>query len=252
MRTIAVAIQKGGTCKTTTAVNLAAVLQKHGRRVLVIDVDPQGNASSYLGVRDSGRALWEVFAGNNPREECIRETSSGIALVPCGKQFASLEKVLVNEVGAETILRECLAPIADRFDYTIIDCPPSLGLTMISALVAADDVLIPVVPEVLPLEGVATFRETLEQVRKRLNPKLNLLGLVVSKADTTKLSRMVEAALRKSFGAAVFKTAVRKSVRVAESPSHKKPMTMYAPRDNATLDYVALTTEVLARLEAAA
>lgn len=252
MRTIAVAIQKGGTCKTTTAVNLAAILQRRGKRVLLVDVDPQGNASTYLGVRDDGRKLLEVYAGNAALADCIRETTSGISLVPCGKQFATLDKLLAQEIGAETILRECLAPVAERFDYALLDCPPSLGIMMITSLVAADDVLIPVVAEALPLEGVASFQETLALVRKRLNPKLNQLGIIVSKTENTNLSRDVEQALRKSFGDAVFKTAVRKSTRVAESPSHKQPMTSYAPRDRAAKDFEALTTEVLYRLEAAA
>lgn len=253
MRTIAVAIQKGGVGKTTTAVNLAASLVQHRQRVLLVDVDAQGNATKYLtGGRDDGRALLEVYAGNRGIADVIQQTSSGVDLVPSGAMFASAERLLAKEYGVEPILREALEPVADRYDLAIIDTPPSLGIMMITALAAADDVLMPVVTEALPLEGLRTFVETLTMVRKRINPKLRTLGVLACKVENTVLSRDVEKVLRQHFGADVFKATVRKSVRIAESPNAGKPIRLYAPKDRGAADYEAFAREVLVRLKEAA
>jgi chromosome partitioning protein len=248
MRKIAIANQKGGTGKTTTAVNLAAAIARRGQRVLLVDLDPQGNASTYLGHPSDGKEMLGVFANQTPLVDIIRSTDFGVDLAPSGEWFAGTDRVLAGEVGAEHVLREAIQQLPDRWDLLIMDCPPSLGLLSISALVAADEVLVPVHTEAMPLEGVAQFLRTIRRVQDRLNPNLRIIGVVASKTDSTKLSKSVEAAMRSSLGAQVFTAVVRKNVKVAESYSHKQPVTAYAPRSPGSADYDALATELLGRV----
>lgn len=244
MRTIAIANQKGGTGKTTTAVNLSASLADRGQRVLLMDLDPQGNASTYMGCPSDGRDMLSVFTGEKTLESIVQSTEFGVDVAPAGEWLAGVEKALANELGPELVLKEAVQALPDRWDMMIIDCPPSLGMLSISALVACGEVLVPVHTEAMPLEGVAQFYRTIERVRSRLNPTLKVAGVLSCKTDSTNLSRGVEQAMRQSLGAAVFDTVVRKNVKVAESYSHKKPVTRYAPRCPGSQDYQALATEL--------
>jgi chromosome partitioning protein len=249
MRRIAVANQKGGTGKTTTAVNLAAALVRKKKKVLLIDLDPQGNASTYLNCPSDGRDLLGVLGGQGEMVDIIRKTASGVDVIPTGEWLAGADKVLASEPGAEVVLRQALDKLPkQRWDILIMDCPPSLGLLSISALVAAHEVLVPVHTEAMPLEGVAQFLKTVQRIQERLNPKLELIGVLPSKTDSTKLSKSVEAAMRSSLGKKVFKTVVRKNVKVAESYSHKQPISDYAPKSPGSADYDALAVEVLKRV----
>lgn len=245
MRKIAIANQKGGTGKTTTAVNLAAALARRSSRVLLLDLDPQGNASTYLGCPTDGREMLKALGEQQGLEGLIRQSSFGVDVIPTGEWLAGVDKVLAAEVGAEFVLRDALRALPDRWDILLIDCPPSLGLLSVSALVAADEVLVPVHTEAMPLEGVAQFLRTLNRVQERLNPSLRIAGILASKTDSTKLSKSVEEAMRSSLGDNVFRTVVRKNVKVAESYSHKRPVTHYAPKSPASADFDALATELL-------
>jgi chromosome partitioning protein len=248
MRTIAIANQKGGTGKTTTAVNLAAALARRGKKVLLMDLDPQGNASTYLGCSCDGRDLLTVFADNTKILDHVRKSSFGVDVVPAGEWLSAADKVLAGEIGAEMILRKAIEALPPkRWDILIIDCPPSIGILSISALVAADEVLVPVHTEAMPLEGVAQFIRTIGRIQERLNTSLKITGIVASKTDSTNLSKNVEAAMRKSLGAQVFKTVVRKNVKIAESYSHQRPVLDYAPSSPGSADYDALALEVLKR-----
>lgn len=248
-KTVAIANAKGGTGKTTTAVNLSAALAVRGSRVLLIDLDPQGNASTYVGHPDDGRGMLSVFSGEKMLLEIVVPTKFGVDLAPAGEWLAGVERALAGELGAEMVFREAIAALpADRWDLIIVDCPPSLGLLSVSALVAANAVLIPVATEAMPLEGVAQFLRTVERVRGRLNPELKVAGVLPLRTESNNLSKSVESALRGSLGAGVFDHGIRKNIKVAESYSHKAPVSHYAPKSPGASDYKALAAELIERV----
>jgi chromosome partitioning protein len=249
MRVVAVAMQKGGSGKTTTAVNLAAALAEKGKRVLVVDVDPQANATSWLGVRDPGKGIFASLCENTPVAGIIVKTATpGVDLVPSSAWLVGAEKALAGEVGAETILRRRLAAVASSYDVALVDTPPTLGVLTVGALVAADDVLVPVEAHVMALNGLAQILRTVETVRDRLNEGLKLLGIVACRVDArTRHAVEVVEELRKRFPAETMRTAVRENVRLAEAPSFGQPVTLYDPRSAGAEDYRALAAEVLAR-----
>lgn len=248
MRTIAITNQKGGTAKTTTVVNLAAALGEAGKRVLVLDLDPQANASSWLGVRDGGRGLLEVFTEEGRRlDSLVRSTTAeNVELVPSSTWTASVEKALAGELGAEMILRTAVRRLpAHRWDFVLVDCPPALGLLTVSALVAVREVFVPVETTFLALEGLAALQKTLDAVCSRLNPDLLLSGIVASRVNRTRLSQEVVEALRARYDDRVFRTVIRENVKLAEAPSHAKPITTYDRRSAGAEDFRALAMEVL-------
>jgi len=247
-RVIAISNCKGGTGKTTTAVNLASALAEQGARVLLIDLDPQGHASIYVGVRNDGRELFDVFTGRRSLASAVVRTTFKLDLVPAGMLLAGAEKAVGGEIGAESIFREHVATLPDDWDFVIMDCSPSLGLLMISALTAADEVLIPVIAEAMPYEGVAQFLQTIQRVQTRLNPALRIMGVLPLKTDATKLSQTIEGALRKNLGDRVFDTVIRKNVKVGESFSKRMPVSAFAKKCPGTTDYAALAAEVLGRV----
>lgn len=250
MRVIAVTNQKGGSCKTATAVNLAAELVARGRRVLVVDLDPQGNASTYLGQRSDGRALLDALTTGGPLT--VQASDCGVDVVTAGEWLAPADKLLASEVGAETILRNALRALPRRWDLVLLDCPPSMGILSAMALTAAHAVLVPVFTEAAPLEGVALLMRTIERVRARLNPSLAVAGVIASRTDNTRLSRSVEAQLRSQLGDQVCTTVVRRNVQIAESYSHHQPIRLYAPDSIGAADYAALTTELVKRKQVSA
>lgn len=249
MRTVAVAMQKGGSAKTTTAVNLAAALAEKGKRVLVVDVDPQANATSWFGIRDAGKGLFAAICENGSVSDILVPTAaSGVDLVPSSAWLVGAEKALASEVGAETILRRRLKAVAGTYDVALIDTPPTLGILTVGALVAADEVLVPVEAHVMALNGLAQLLRTVGTVRDRLNEDLRLLGIVACRVDArTRHAQDVVEELRKRFPAEVFRTAVRENVRLAEAPSFGQPVTAYDPRSTGAEDYRALADEVLGR-----
>lgn len=246
VRTVAITNQKGGSGKTTTAVNLAAALGERGASVLVIDLDPQGSASSWFGVTDESRGLLGVLLGESSLLSLVRETSiPNVSIVPASAWLVGAEKALAGEVGAETILRSELAQLPARWDWVLVDCPPTLGVLALQALVGCRDLLVPVTAEAMAVHGLAALLQTLERVRARLNPKLRLLGILPCRVDArTRIAREVVDGLRERFGGEVFRTVIRESVRLTEAPSHHQPITIYAPASAGAEDYRALAAEL--------
>lgn len=247
MRTIAVAMQKGGSGKTTTSVSLAATLAEAGKRVLLVDLDPQANTTSWYAIRDAGKGMFACLCENARIDTIIANASvAGVDVAPASTWLVGAERALAAEVGAETLLRRRLRDVADRYDVALIDTPPTLGILTVAALVAADQVLIPVAAHVLALNGLAQLLDTIETVRDRLNDKLEVLGIVPCRLDArTRHGPEVVSELRRRFPAETFATAIRENVRLAEAPSFGLPITSYDTKSAGADDYRALAREVL-------
>ncbi len=247
----AIANQKGGVGKTTTAVNLAAFMAEAGKKVLLVDVDPQANATSSLGIDKNSLPLsiYHVLIGGLPIAEVITLTRwLRLDLVPSSADLAGAEVEMVGIKGREQLLKRALSPVADRYDYILIDTPPSLGLLTVNALVACHGVIIPVQCEYLPLEGLAQLMKTLRLVRASFNPELRIAGLVLTMYDPhTTLSRQVVQDVRSHFKGYVFRTIIPRSVRLSEAPSHGEPINVYAPRSIGAVAYKALAEELMGR-----
>ncbi|MDE0886120.1 MAG: ParA family protein [Myxococcota bacterium] len=248
-RVIAVANQKGGVGKTTTAVSMASCLAASERRTLLIDLDPQGNASSALGEVKPTQHIYNVLVGDCSLSEVTQATDLDyLSLVPAGPDLVGAEIELVNIERRERRLELSLAPALDRYDYVIIDCAPSLGILTINALTAAGSILVPLQCEYYALEGLARLMETTDLVRAQLNPRLALEGIVLTMVDPrNNLSRQVEAEVREHFGDRVFKTCIPRNVRLGEAPSHGLPILLYDIHSRGAVAYLQLTEELLRR-----
>lgn len=245
MRRVAVANQKGGVGKTTTVVNLGAALAERGHRVLVIDLDPQANASNWLDAVDAS-ALYNVFEKGEPLEGAVRPTAvPNLDLVPSSSWMTRAERNASTQAGAEMILRQAVEELpGDRWDTVLMDCPPALGLLCYSALAACDEVLIPVQTRVMPLAGLVALSQTIDTVKVRLNRRLRLSAVLACQVDRrTALSREIVEVLQERFGEQLMHAMIRESVRVAEAPGHRLPVTMYAPDSAAAADYRSAAAE---------
>ena len=246
----AIANQKGGVGKTTTAVNVGACIAEAGYDTLLVDVDPQANATVGLGVeRTRTPGVYEVLAGTASAHEAICACSVGaLKLLPAGPGLAGANLELPRIEGFEQRLRECLVPVTDRFEYVLLDCPPSLGPLTVSALVAADQVIVPLQTEYYALEGLAGLLDTLSLVKRELNPRLSVAGMLLTMHDgRTRLGRDVEREVREHFSDLVFSTVIPRNVRIGEAPSHGLPVTHHDPNSAGAEAYFELAKEVAAR-----
>jgi len=246
-RIYAFANQKGGVGKTTTAINLAACLAEAGERAVVVDLDPQANATSGLGMRANGTSTYDLLDGA-PLADLAKPTQfANLFLVPSRPELAGAVVELSQREDGEHFLAEALAGIED-FDFVLLDCPPSLGPLTVNALAAADRVIVPVQTEYYALEGLAQLVQSINMIKTRLNPRLAIAGVLLTMADTrTKLSADVEAEVRKHFGDLVFDVVVPRSVRVAEAPSHGLPVTHYDRRSRGAEAYWKVAMELVER-----
>ena len=259
LRVLAVANQKGGVGKTTTAINLGTALAAVGEKVLVIDLDPQGNASTGLGIPADMRVRtsYDVLAGTATVHESACQTAvPGLYVVPANADLVGLESELMGDQTRPYRLRDALAAMVARmrsineapFNYVLIDCPPSLNLLTLNALSAAHAVLVPVQCEFFALEGISQLKETIDQIRGSLNPKLEIQGVVLTMHDArTSLSRDVAAEVRTFFGPKVYETVIPRNTRVAEAPSHGKPILLYDYDCAGSQAYIRLATEIIER-----
>ena len=247
---IAIANQKGGVGKTTTAVNLSAALAEAGKKVLMADLDPQGNTTSGLGGRVNERnSVYDAMMGRTPLQECIQKTEiKKLHLLGSDIRLAGAEVELVSVSEREFFLKKLLGPVRDDYDYIFVDCPPSLSLLTLNALAAADTVLVPIQCEYYALEGVTSLMNTINRVKHTFNPHLEIEGILLTMLDgRTNLGLQVVDQVKKHFRKTVFATTIPRNVRLGEAPSHGEPICLYDPRSSGAAAYESLAKEVLAR-----
>ncbi|MFV2066700.1 MAG: ParA family protein [Pirellulales bacterium] len=259
MRSIAIINQKGGVGKTTTAVNLSAALADAGQRICLVDLDPQAHASMHLGIDPTDRpdSVYDVMSGEVGIEGVWRQVNENLVVAPSHIDLAAAEIELAGVVGREVILRDKLAAVSESFDYLLIDCPPSLGILTLNALAAVDDVLLPMQPHFLALHGLSKLLETVDLVRRRLNGRLRMAGVVFCMYEkATRLAAEVTQDVQRFFEESrgtnrpwndvrIFSSRIRRNIRLAEAPSFGESIFAYAPNSNGAADYRALSEEVL-------
>ncbi|MBV8545618.1 MAG: ParA family protein [Acidobacteria bacterium] len=248
---VALANQKGGVGKTTTAINLGASVAACERRVLLIDLDPQANATSGIGVTEADPSMYDVLIENMPLREIVRPTEiPTLFLAPSSVDLVGAEVELRDAIGREYFLKRVLEPIAADFDYILIDSPPSLGLLTVNGLTAANSVLVPLQAEYFALEGVSQLLATIDRVKSAVNPSLDVEGIVLTMYDERmNLARQVSEEVRNHFGEKVYKTVIPRNVRLSEAPSFGKPIILYDIRSRGSEAYVSLAREFIQRAE---
>lgn len=248
MRKIAILNQKGGSGKTTTAVNLSAALVERGRKVLLIDLDPQASTSAWYGHTEQSKALLNVFTQDLSINSAMVKTEiESLKLIPASTWLIGLEKALAHEVGSELILKRKLLELdQNEYDYVLIDCPPTLGILAINALCAVDELLIPVESRIMALSGLVQLLQTVDVIKDRLNSALKITGIVACRVDSrTKHSKEIVDELRNKFKDLVFDTIIRENVKLSEAPSFAQPIMQYDTESRGALDYRLLAQEVI-------
>jgi len=255
--------QKGGVGKTTTVINMGVFLAKAGKKVLLVDLDPQANLTSGLGVsvphgantditgKDSkARTIYDVLVNDNPVSEVFLSTDTkGLFILPSGIELSGAEVEMVNMISRESVLKKALEPVKDNYDFILIDCPPSLGILTVNALVAAEKVLVPIQCEYFALEGLGQLMNTVKLIRSKLNPTLDIAGVILTMYDArTNLSRDVAEEVKKFFKEQVFKTIIPRNIRLSEAPSHGQSIVEYDPSSTGSLAYRNLTDELIERM----
>lgn len=251
-KTVAFSNQKGGVGKTTTAINMAAYVAKEGKKVLLVDFDPQGNAGSGFGIQKNKleKTVYNLLMGNTSPAEVIYKTDvERLNIMPCNIDLAAAEVELVNLPRRESFLRDALSSVKNEYDFIMIDCPPSLGLLTLNALTASDCVVIPIQSEFFALEGLTQLLNTIKLVKQRmLNPNLYLSGVILTMNDTrSTMSKQVTAEIRSFFGGKVYETAVPRNIKLCESPSFGVPVMLHAPKSSGAVAYQKLAKEFLTR-----
>ncbi|WP_298134964.1 ParA family protein [Acidiferrobacter sp.] len=247
-RVVAITNQKGGVGKTTTSINVAAAIAEHGRRVLLIDLDPQGNATMGSGASGAERGLYDVLLGETEAQSAITKAGCGLDVLAAQADLSGAELELAQAPQREQRLRRALVPLAAHYDHIYIDCPPALSLLTVNALVAADAVLIPMQCEYYALEGLTALLGTIRRVRAQLNPALTIEGLLRTMFDPRNtLALEVSDQLTRHFGGQLFQTIIPRNVRLAEAPSHGMPVIQYDRASRGAQAYLALAAEILAR-----
>lgn len=256
MPIISIAIQKGGSGKTTTAINLAAALHRKGKKVLLVDADPQANLTQSLGVaKEPDRNLYteleKITAGKDSSlEEVIIETASGLPIVPSSIELANSEMELVSVYGREKVFSWMLKPLDNQYDYIFIDCPPAIGMLTVNALVTSHYVLLPLQAEFLPMKGLQSFIRSFKRIQKQLNPDVSILGYLLTKFDTRKnMTKRVLGQLTEEFGDLVFETKIRTNIALAKAQEKGVDIFSYDQNCNGAQDYMQLATELLTKVE---
>lgn len=248
-KVIAIANQKGGVGKTTTTINLSAALGAKGKKVLVIDMDPQGNTTSGFGVEKNEveNTIYELMLGEVPVKECIiSEVSKGVSIIPSNVNLAAAEIELSNENRKEYIVKDEIEFIKDDYDYIIVDCPPSLSMLTVNAMTTADSVLVPIQCEYYALEGLSQLIHTINLVKERLSPDLSMEGVVFTMYDSrTNLSEQVVESVKQNLNHRIFNTLIPRNVRLAEAPSYGEPIISYDPKSPGAEAYMKLADEII-------
>lgn len=242
-KVIAITNHKGGVGKTTSTASIGAALAERGFNTLLIDLDAQANLTTSLLTEEADITIYNAIRGENPLP--IIPLREGLSIVPSSLDMAGVELDLSSRYSREYILQKLLKPIRGAYDFILLDCPPSLGLVTINALVAAEELFIPLTAETLPSKGLAKLTNIVQMVRENLNENITLSGIIITRWENTTLSKRVEAQLREAFGEVVFKTKIRKNITIAEAPLYAKDILTYSPDSNGARDYKALTEEII-------
>lgn len=244
---IAITNQKGGVGKTTTAINLGACLAELGKRILIIDDDPQGNTTQGLGVENIDKTLYECLTEELPVTDIIHSTGiKNLDIVPANIKLANAELELSSTLGRESLLKEALTNSNLNYDYILIDCNPSLGILTVNALTAAEGIIIPLEPGIFALEGIGQLVKVIQLIKKKLNPALNIIGVLLTRVNSrTSIARDFEEQLQSIFKDKVFKTIIHNNVRIAEAQAERKPINLYDKNAKGAIEYIALAKELL-------
>lgn len=242
---IAIANHKGGVGKTTSVASIGAILASMGKRTLLIDLDAQANLTSSYLAEEPEETVYNSLKGDTALP--VKNLRENLDIVCSSLEMAGVELEIANKMSRECLLKDLLEPIQDKYEYILLDCPPSLGLVTLNALVAATDLYIPLTAEALPSRGLTMLLDILQMAKKRLNPTIALSGVIITRWKNSNLSKMVEEQLRSNFGEAVFKTKIRENISVAEAPLFSKDIISHAPNSNGAKDYKSLTEEIVAR-----